>query len=139
MVSVDYSYALGYLPAERHRSFPGLPIQVGNPNVPDQAVEVPAHLDSGAEYSLFGGWIARSIGLDLLSGPPRPYASTTGASIEARVHRAVLIHPLLGTFPLEIGFSLSNIHRNLLGRDFFNLVQIGFRERRLAFYVTPSP
>ena len=120
MISVNYSYELAYLPAERRGSFPGLLIQIRNPNVPDQAVEVPAHLDSGAEYSLFGGWIARSVGLELLDGPPRPYASTTGTSIEARVHRAVLIHPLLGAFPLEIGFSLSDIYRNLLGRDFFN-------------------
>ena len=139
MISVDYRHEFGYLPAGRNRSFPGLPIQIRNPNVPDQAVEVPAHLDSGTECSLFGGWIARSIGLDLLDGPPRHYASTAGASIEARVHRVALIHHLLGTFPLEVGFSVSNIHRNLLGRDFFNLLQIGFRERHLAFYVTPSP
>lgn len=139
MISVDYSYQFRYLPVNIHRSFPRLPIQIRNPGIPDQAVEVPAYLDSGAEYSLFSGWVARSIGLDIFTGAPRFYASTTGAAVEARVHRVDLMHPDLGLFPLEIGFSLSEIRRNLLGRDFFNLVQIGFRERHLAFYVTPSP
>ena len=31
------------------------------------------------------------------------------------------------------------IKRNLLGRDFFNLLQIGFRERRQVFYVSLEP
>jgi hypothetical protein len=38
-----------------------------------------------------------------------------------------------------VGFSSGEIHRNLLGRDFFNLAQIGFRERHLTFFITPSP
>jgi len=31
------------------------------------------------------------------------------------------------------------ISRNLIGRDFFNLVQVGFREKYLTFYLTPTP
>ena len=50
-----------------------------------------------------------------------------------------LFHGDLGEFELEIGFSESPIRRNILGRDFFNLLQIGFRERYLVFYVTPTP
>jgi hypothetical protein len=49
------------------------------------------------------------------------------------------MHPDLGSFTLEVGFSSTDIHRNLLGRDFFNLAQIGFRERFLTLYVTPAP
>jgi hypothetical protein len=62
-----------------------------------------------------------------------------GAGVEARLHWVRLSHPELGDFDLEIGFTESPISRNLLGRDFFNLIQIGFRERYLTFYATPTP
>lgn len=136
---VIYQHQRNYLFVGEGRRFPGLPIQVQNPNAPDRLIEIPAFLDSGAEYSLFNGWIADSIGLDLYAGPERRYAPTRGDSLEARIHRVNLVHPELGTFDLNIGFSTDEIRRNLLGRDFFNLIQIGFRERHLVFYVTPTP
>lgn len=139
MITVNYTALFGYLYAERHDRFPGLPVQVQNPNSPDQAVDVQAHLDSGAEFSLFDGWIAGAIGVDLLDGPVRRYAATRGEPFEARVHRVVLFHPDLGVFPLAIGFSAEEIRRNLLGRDFLNFIQIGFRERHLEFYVAAVP
>ena len=43
------------------------------------------------------------------------------------------------TIDLDIGFSTVPLRRNLLGRDFFNLVQIGFRERQQVFYVRGEP
>lgn len=139
MFPVTYTHQHGYLYVGRDRHFPGLVIQVQNPDAPDRLVEVQGHLDSGAEYSLFNGWIAQSVGLDLYSGPERRYAPTRGDSVDARVHRVMLVHPELGTFDLNIGFSTDQIRRNLLGRDFFNLIQIGFRERHMVFYVTPTP
>ncbi len=50
-----------------------------------------------------------------------------------------LAHADLGTFELEIAFSTSEIQRNLLGRDFFDLVQVGIREHHLELLVTPAP
>lgn len=139
MFPVTYTHQHDYLYESRDRRFPGLVIQVQNPDAPDRPVEVRAHLDSGAEYSLFNGWIAHTIGLDLYSGLERIYASTTGDTVQARVHRVNLVHPELGTLDLNIGFSTDPIRRNLLGRDFFNLIQIGFRERHLVYYITPTP
>lgn len=139
MFPVTYTHQHDYLYESRDRRFPGLVIQVQNPDAPDRPVEVRAHLDSGAEYSLFNGWIAHSIGLDLYLSSERRYAPTKGDSVEARVHRVNLVHPDLGRFALDVGFSTDQIRRNLLGRDFFNLVQIGFRERHSVFYVTPTP
>lgn len=138
MITVNYTTLFNYLYTERHRRFPGLSLQVQNPNSPDQAVDIEAHLDSGAEFSLFDGWIARAIGTDLLAGPVRRYAATRGGPFEARVHHILLLHADLGVFPLDIGFSTEEIRRNLLGRDFFNFVQIGFREHHLEFYVVPG-
>ena len=81
----------------------------------------------------------RGLGLNLYSGPRKVYGSTAGESIEGRLHKVRLSHPDLGDFDLEIGFSTGVIRRNLLGRDFFNLIQIGFRERYHTYYLTPSP
>ena len=138
MISVPYNFAFNY-PFLNHRRFPALQIRVASLCAPDQAVETAAYLDSGTELSLFNGDIARSIELDLLAGQPKTYQSTSGAAIEARLHRVRLSHAILGDFDLEVGFSLSRISRDLLDRDFFNCIQIGFRENQLAFYVTPTP
>jgi hypothetical protein len=139
MVHVTYSNEFNYLRTARRHLFPGLTIRVQKAHGPDNTVEIEAHLDSGAEYSLFDGEIAGAIGLDLLSGGRRRYAATHGEALEARIHQVTLVHPELGSSSLPVGFSTVKIRRNLLGRDFFNLIQIGFRERQLSFYVTPTP
>ena len=139
MVTVSYAYQFGYIRDLQGEPHPGFPLRIANPHHPDQAVDVNAYLDSGAQRSLFQGWILKSIGLDLLDGPPKLYKSVLGFTIEGRLHLVRLSLPDLGDFAIEIGFSTGEISRNLLGRDFFDLVQIGFRERYLSFYVTPTP
>lgn len=138
MVTVSYTYQFNYREFSGRR-YPILQLSVSNPGDPEQAVDIDAYLDSGAERSLFTGSIARAVGLDLLSGTTKKYTSTAGSSVEARLHRVKLSHPNLGNYNLEIGFSVGDIQRNLLGRDFFNEVQIGFRERHFSYYVTPTP
>jgi hypothetical protein len=64
--------------------------------------------------------------------------NTSGSSIEARLHTVHVHHEKLGDFELEVGFSLGDIQRELLGRDFFNLAQVGFHEKQLAYYLTPT-
>ncbi|MFQ5790117.1 MAG: hypothetical protein ACE5JI_06520, partial [Acidobacteriota bacterium] len=85
-----------------------------------------------------GGSSRRSIGLDFIGGTRKNFQTAGRQIIEARLHEVRLHHEELGTFDLEVAFS-DQVFRNLLGRDFFNLIQIGFRERRLEFYVTPRP
>jgi hypothetical protein len=114
-------------------------VQLAKPADPATAIEVDAYLDSGAGKSLFDGQIARAIGLDLNKGRPQSYSSTAGYSVNARLHQAIISHPDLGQHSLEVGFSDQEIRRNLLGRDFFALMQIGFREMLFTFYVTASP
>ena len=103
------------------------------------AVTVDAFLDSGARYSLFDGSLLDVIGLALFDGDRRDYFPVSGGSIEGRVHRVRLIHERLGTFDLEMGFSTGPINRNILGRDFFDLIQLGFREHHLAFFIEATP
>ncbi len=135
MPTVAYTYQFPYRQSRADAPFLILPITISNPHQPARAIDAIAYLDSGAQRSLFDGRLARLIGLDLFDGRRLPFAS----SIEALLHAVRLSHPELGDFDLELGFSTVPLRRNLLGRDFFNLVQIGFRERRLVFYVTPEP
>lgn len=138
-MTVGYTHQLDYPYGADQRCFPGLLLRIWSPDFPEQALETDAYWDSGAERSLFDGQIGRALGLDLLGGRPIPYRSTAGREVEGRLHQVRFSHPDLGSFQLEIGFSIEPISRNLLGRDFFNLIQVGFRERYLAVYMTPSP
>ena len=139
METISYAHRFAYGYAGASGRFPLLHPVLSNPNDPAMAVQVDAYLDSGAERSLFQGWIARDLGLDLLSGRARSYSTTARTLLEARLHRVRLSQQDLGEFELEIGFATGEITRNLLGRDFFDLIQIGFRERHLTFYMTPTP
>lgn len=137
--TIAYQYEFPYRPSPAGGMFPILPVAVSNPRSSARSADVVAYLDSGAQRSLFDGTLAGFIGLDLMDGPRLPFASAAGFSIEGILHPMRLLHPELGEFDLEIGFSTVPLRRNLLGRDFFNVVQIGFRERHQVFYVKAEP
>ncbi|MGH7816014.1 MAG: hypothetical protein ACREOR_01370, partial [Candidatus Binatia bacterium] len=102
-------------------------------------IDTDAYLDSGAEVSLFNGDLLAGLEIDLINNNRKSYGSTFGASVTGYLHTVRLILPDVGDFSLDIGFSNGEIRRNLLGRDFFNLVQIGFRENQLEYYLNPRP
>jgi hypothetical protein len=93
----------------------------------------------GTPPSLFNGFIIQALGVELQNNNPKPYRSTVGDTITGYMHHVRLLLPEVGGFDLEVGFSDRRIQRNLLGRDFFNLVQIGFRERQLQYFLNSSP
>jgi hypothetical protein len=133
MVAVSYDLELDYLrDSARGSAFPGLWIVLGGRE--DRELEVMAHLDSGTETSLFDGRIGRAIGLDLSAGEILVFRSSTGAEIGASLHPVRVAQEKLGGYELTIAFGEQPITRNLLGRDFFNLFQIGFRERHLKIF-----
>jgi hypothetical protein len=137
-VDVTYNHTFGYRDS-RHGFAPILLVTLALPALPDLGIDVEAYLDSGATHSLFDGELAVALGLGLVSGPPRHYYATTGDGVQAHRHSILLRHAPIPPFTLEIGFSTSPIARNLLGRDLFNLLQVGFRERRSEFYIEPLP
>jgi hypothetical protein len=138
-ITVDYEYEYLYRYVDQDNRYPLLQIQLVNMSDPKRAFEVDAYLDSGAARSLFDGQLASAIGLDLMAGEQKRYSSTAGSIVWARLHKVRFEHPDLGSFQLEAGFSEAGVIRNLLGRDFFALVQIGFREKHSTFYLTSSP
>jgi len=140
MVTVEYDHEIPYAHDPNGRQYPRLTLRLMNPADAERAVDLDAYLDSGAERSLFDGSFALLLGIDdLFAGHQIAFQSTAGLALEARLHPVRLSHPALGFFDLEVGFSTAPIRRNLLGRDFFSRVQIGFRESRLALYISPQP
>lgn len=108
-------------------------------------VEVDAFLDSGASRSIFQGDLAPALGLDLLDGRPWRFQANNGSEVEARIHQLEIILSLEPGTPaaisarLDLALATSSIARNLLGHDFFDLVQVGFREHFLEFLLEPTP
>ena len=138
MTIVSYGHDFPYITDTRGNRFPALLLGIQVPQS-DETVDLDAYLDTGASTSLFDGSLLRAIGVDLWTGEPSRYEGTSGTIVEARVHPVELVHDTLGVFRLRVGFSLGTIKRNLLGRDFFDLTQIGFREREQKFFVEPTP
>ncbi len=138
MPEVSYRISLDYLrDSVTGDPFPGLWVAVGHPDG-DGELEIQCHLDSGAEVSLFDGEIAHGIGLELQSGAAQSYSTSSGATLAARLHRVRIRHEELGEHELRVGFSEQRLARNLLGRDFFNLFRIGFRERQSILLFEPE-
>jgi hypothetical protein len=103
-------------------------------------VDIDAHLDSGAEVTVLnGGVIVPALRLELLQGEILQCQSAIGFTLETRRHQVKIPHPALGSFLLDAAISTVGIKRNLLGRDFFNLLQIGFRENQQTVFISSSP
>lgn len=122
------------------KSFPGLQIDVSLPRRAHTTTYVKAYLDTGAEFSLFdGALVVPALGIDLMAGREVRLSSSGGYVLTARIHRLELSHPELGRFALDAAISTVPIRRNLLGRDFFQHIQIGFREFHQTFLITAAP
>lgn len=138
MVRVNYQHEFPYIAVGDER-FPILQLIMEPLAGGEASIEVDAIVDSGARYSLFDGRLLAALNLNLNDGKERTYYPIRGAGISARVHPVKISHEYLGNFNPDIGFSTEGIPRNLLGRDFFDRVQIGFREHHLIFYAKSSP
>lgn len=138
MVTVEYQHTFNYrqLPSG---SFPILQIRIAGEDNPALRIETEVYLDTGAERSLFNGNLLTGLDIDLMNAKPLSYGSAFGEIATGYLHRVNLTIPEVGEFNLEIGFSSSGIKRNLLGRDFLNLVQVGFREHHLQYFLTATP
>ena len=140
MITVHYQHEFPYTYVEEYDDyFPILTLRIANPLQPEQSLDIDGCLDSGAKRSFFDGWIATALGLDLLGGSKITHGSSAGFQTTGHLHQVRLFHPALGSFDLEISFSTVEISRNLIGRDFFNLFQVGFREKYLTFCLTSTP
>jgi hypothetical protein len=139
--AVTYDHSFTYsIDKSSGKSFPGLEFRVSFPEVVDRAIDVKAYLDTGAELSVFdGALLVPRLGIDLMAGREVRLNAAAGFAISARTHRLVLSHAQLGKFTLDAAISTVPISHNLLGRDFFQHLQIGFREFHQTFLVANAP
>jgi len=140
MISINYSLEFDYR-TYQDNPYPVLTVEVRNP-VNGESVEQDAFLDSGAARSIFLGEIPTMLGLNLLDGEPWTFQTNDGHTVDARIHPIQIVLTEDGTqgvFDLPLAFSMVDLQRNLLGRDFFNLIQIGFRESHAQFFIEPTP
>ncbi len=140
MVSVNYSLEFNYRNYQ-DELYPVLTVGLRNP-VNGESVEQDGFLDCGAARSLFMGEIAAMLGLNLLDGEEWTFQTNDGHPVEARILPIEIILNEDGTervFNLPLAFSMVDLQRNLLGRDFFNLIQVGFRESHFQFFIEPTP
>jgi len=139
MISVNYSLEFNYR-IYQDELFPVLTVEVRNP-VNDESVEQDAFLDCGAARSIFMGTILPMVGLTLLDGEEWNFQTNDGRLVEARIHPIQIVLTEDGTqtvFDLPLAFSMADIQRNLLGRDFFDRIQVGFRESHSQFFIEPT-
>ena len=78
MVTVDYHHEIPYAYDVNGRHYPRLTLRLANLGDPEQAIDLDAYLDSGAQRSLFDGRLAPVVGIDLLAGQVFKLQSTTG-------------------------------------------------------------
>ncbi len=139
MATVSYTHRFDYGWDENGNRLPLLKFRLASVGEPTLMIDTEAAVDSGAERSLLDGRIGVALGLDLLRGRQLTFETMAGSVFPTTLHTVEISHRELGKFELEVAFSTAEIRRNLLGRDFFDLVQIGFREHHLTLFVTPSP
>jgi hypothetical protein len=138
LTTVVYQLRVPYLRRFNGSLFPGLVVALQNRSTGEQTVEINAELDSGAEYSLFKGEWAVAIGLDLFGGTPFAFGLANGISLDSRILPVVLSHAELGRFELDARFSTGPLRSNILGRDFFDLLQVGLTNITRKFSWEPG-
>lgn len=111
-------------------------VELQNPATGERTTEIRAELDSGAEYSLFEGQLAVSIGINIFAGEPFAFRLANGTGLETRVLPVLVLHPELGAVPLRIRFTTGPSPINILGWDFFDFVLVGFDEHHSEVYLS---
>jgi predicted aspartyl protease len=131
---IDFEHVFQYRELGPNLFFPAVDVTLIGPNGEEDLLAI---IDTGAQYCLFSGLRAHSIGLDLTTGR-RERLSGLAGQLLARVHEVEL--EILGTrFRCEVAFSEQHIPRELLGRHtLFNQIRVGFREGISAGYFHPA-
>ena len=136
LVHVTYRLTLRYRPfPPRSVSAPVVAVRI---SAGHGALDTLALLDSGAEFSLFDGVHADALGLRLQDGQPMSFWGLAGGQVLAYIHD-VKLEIENYRFHCPVAFSESHLGRNVIGRNFFDLVQVGFREHQGEIYLDPSP
>jgi hypothetical protein len=120
--------------------FPGLTVRILKPGSAHTGIDLDVHFDSGASRSLLNGEIiVPALELDLFSGPVQRYLPVSGVGLEGRIHKVEIFHPDLGSFSLDLVSARFRYAGIFSEGIFFNLIQIGFRERHQTLHIRSEP
>jgi hypothetical protein len=139
--SIDYNFEYPYRPmGPDGLHFPVLQVGLENPNDSERQVDTFVYVDSGSRITVLDGEIAQDIGINFTEGEEQQLGSIAGGSIQGWLNN-INLH--LEGFPpvlLRVAFvdPSFKIRRQLLGRDFFYHVQIGFWEYARLLYLSPN-
>lgn len=126
-----------------------LPFQDGVPTLylaistdTSTSLDVCAHLDTGAEYSIFSGAIGLELGLDITTVRRVRQRTLLGAWIDTYEHEVRVDILNLEANPIcfvsRICFPEQDLPRNLLGRTFQEHLLVGLDVSRGELYLAPS-
>lgn len=114
---------------------PRLIFTIENPQRPDLGQQdIQAKIDSGAEYTLFKGWVLQLLDVELMDGESRKFQSLVGESFTGWKHEVKLLLTNDLQITMNVYFSDAN-RRNVIGRDFFDSFRIGFDQINELFYL----
>jgi hypothetical protein len=88
MPTIHYPFRFNYAYDREGNLLPRRTLTVFRPDEPSHRIEVDGYLDSGAERSLFDGWIGTALGLDVPAlGGPASRSAPAGHLVSPRTTR----------------------------------------------------
>lgn len=134
--TITFDHELDYLDTSFGWA-PAFLVTMQNPAQRNRTCDTLGFVDTGAQRTLFDGELTQALGIDIFAGQKQDFSFTQGGSLSARQHEVVLAHPAFGSLRFTLCFSLGPIHRNLLGRDFLEHMQLGIRQYDRRLLVAP--
>lgn len=132
--TVSFRWTFPYRASPAGAPAPLVPVRLG---IGGYVVDLLLLVDTGAQASLLDGIHVRAAGLDIFSGPPRPFFGFLGASTTAHAHRVRL---QVGSVELErsVHFTPQPMMRSVLGRDLLADFRLGLRELHQELLLGPE-
>lgn len=129
--TVSYAHKFEYRNIPGHEGlYPALLLSISA----TESVDTVGVIDTGSVRTLFNGELAAAIGLRLEDGTPQALYPINGGVLRTKLLKAHILFNGL-EFDLDICFSEARVNRNLLGRDFLEKIQVGFREHHRLIYL----
>ena len=129
--NVEYEIDKDYTYMSNGNLAPQLIVRISSQN--GEPVEFAAVVDTGAEFSVFKADYLQSLGLNYIDGEKINVSSACN-TFPVYKHKIILSVLDKINFEVIVGFSDAT-RRDLLGRDFLDMVQFGMREHHRQFFL----
>lgn len=118
---------------------PGIHIQVVLRHGQDNEVQLPAKVDTGADYCLFERTYAESLGIEVESGHHMPFTSV-GGEFHAYGHEVTIVALGFTFISTCYFFESPYVRRNFLGRNgWLNKLRLGIDDSQAVGLIYAAP